>query len=184
MKKYTQEELNEILRLHILWIEYKEKGKRANLSEADLSGADLSRVDLFGANLLKANLSKADLSGTDLSKADLSRANLFGADLSGADLRGADLRGANLSGANLSGANFSGTIYENKAKIEFQFQQHLSLYFGLDEITIGCQTNTITWWLDNYAQIGEEQAYSADQIEKYGAWIKYIDKLHFGKVEE
>ena len=179
MKKYTQKELNEILKLHKMWLKKEEGGKRANLSEADL----------FGANLFGANLSEADLSGANLSRANLSRANLSGTNLSGANLYEADLFGANLSGANLSRANLyeanlSKTLYENKAKIEFQFQQHLAFYFGLDEITIGCQKHSVKHWLDNYAQIGKEQAYSADQIEKYGAWIKYIDKLHFGKVEE
>jgi uncharacterized protein YjbI with pentapeptide repeats len=90
MKKYTQEELQEILRLHELWLDNEECGVRADLSNANLTCADLSFADLRRANLR----------GADLRFADLRRANLRGADLSGTDLRQADprLKGANLEG--------------------------------------------------------------------------------------
>ena len=70
----TARELQEALRLHLLWLDDDPEGVRADLRGADLSGADLSEADLRGA--------------------DLSRADLRGADLSGANLRGADLREA------------------------------------------------------------------------------------------
>ena len=35
-KKITQEELNEVLKQHALWLENKETGKCADLSEYDL----------------------------------------------------------------------------------------------------------------------------------------------------
>jgi len=102
------EELKEILNKHKLWLEDKEKGKRADLYGADLRGADLHGADLYGANLYGANLRGADLYGADLRGANLSFANLRGADLYGANLYGADLRGADLYGANLYGANLRG----------------------------------------------------------------------------
>ena len=74
MKRYTPDELNEVLRLHKLWAQDEEVGQRANLQRADLRCADLQGANLQGANLR-------------------------GADLWGANLRGADLRGANLRGA-------------------------------------------------------------------------------------
>ena len=86
MKKYTQEELSEILRLHKLWIEDDPKGRRADLQSAKLQMADLQRADLRGA----------DLRGADLRGADLQRADLREADLRRADLQRADLRWANL----------------------------------------------------------------------------------------
>jgi uncharacterized protein YjbI with pentapeptide repeats len=135
MKKYTKEELKEILRLHELEgcadLSYATligsdlscanlSGANlsgANLCQADLSCANLSGADLSGANLSCANLSGANLSGANLCQADLScanlrdtnlcYANLSGAELRFANLRHAGLRGANLSGANLSGANLS-----------------------------------------------------------------------------
>ena len=75
MKKYSQEELKEILRLHKLWLADRRGGVKANLQDANLQ------------------------------RANLQRANLQGADLRGANLQGANLRGANLRGANLQGAD-------------------------------------------------------------------------------
>ena len=72
MKTYTKEELQEVLRLHKLWLIYDENGKRA---------------DLQGANLRCANLRGANLQGAYLQGADLQGANLWGADLWGAYLQ-------------------------------------------------------------------------------------------------
>ena len=122
MKTYTQDEINEIIRLHGMWLRNDEGGQlanliwadlsRANLSGANLSGAYLSGAYLSGANLSGANLSGAYLSGANLSGAYLSGAYLSGAYLSGANLSGANLRGAYLRGANLSGANLSGAVHK------------------------------------------------------------------------
>jgi hypothetical protein len=110
-----QEELNEILRLHKLWLEGKDGGAKADLKGADLKGADLKGADLECADLKKAiladadlyeaNLYRANLKWADLREANLSGANLKGADLKGAELECADLKGANLEGADLKGAN-------------------------------------------------------------------------------
>ena len=61
-----QEELNEILRLHKLWLVGDLAGKRADLRTANLSTADLSSADLRLANLRDANLSDADLRSAEL----------------------------------------------------------------------------------------------------------------------
>ena len=91
MKTISSNDLKEILRKHVLWLNDDPEGERADLRWADLSKADLRW----------ANLSKADLSGADLSGADLYKANLYGADLSKADLSKADLTGADLSEAKI-----------------------------------------------------------------------------------
>jgi len=62
----NQNELNEMLEKHTLWLVDKKDGERADLSEADLRGADLSGADLREANLRGADLSKADLRGANL----------------------------------------------------------------------------------------------------------------------
>ena len=103
-----QEELNEILRKHKLWLE-EEDGECADLSYADLRGANLRGANLRGANLRGADLSYADLSGANLRGANLSYADLSGANLRGANLSGADLSFADLIGANLSRADLSNT---------------------------------------------------------------------------
>ena len=55
----TQTELNEIVRLHNLWLIGDEEGKKANLRGADLRGADLREADLRGADLRGADLNSA-----------------------------------------------------------------------------------------------------------------------------
>jgi hypothetical protein len=96
----TATELQEVLRLHVLWLQNDPEGVMADLRVANLRGADLR-----GANLREANLIGADLSGANLRDADLRRADLIGAYLSGANLRRANLGVANLGVANLSDAN-------------------------------------------------------------------------------
>ena len=94
----TQEELDQVLKLHKKWLHGDCGGKRAVLRGVDFRCADLSGADLRCA----------DLRGAELHDADLRGANLYGAAIHDADLRGADLRGAELHGADLSGANLRG----------------------------------------------------------------------------
>jgi uncharacterized protein YjbI with pentapeptide repeats len=54
MKTYTEDELQEVLRLHGLWL-HNEGGQRADLSGANLTGANLTGAYLTGAYL---NLTK------------------------------------------------------------------------------------------------------------------------------
>jgi uncharacterized protein YjbI with pentapeptide repeats len=136
--QYTAEQLKEICKKHIDYLNHKKGGKKADLSGADLSRANLSRANLSranlsGADLSGADLSRANLSGANLSRANLSRANLSGANLSGADLSGADLSWANLSGANLSGADLDfsclplwcgGSKFKADSKIVLQILAH------------------------------------------------------------
>jgi len=90
-----QTKLNEILRLHKMWLN-KEPGEKADLCDADLCGANLRGADLRDADLCGANLRHADLRGADLRGADLRGADLRYVDLRYADLRYVDLRDANL----------------------------------------------------------------------------------------
>ena len=65
----TTIELEEVLRLHSLFLSNNVLGEKANLRGANLSGANLSVSDLSGANLRRANLSVSDLRGANLSGA-------------------------------------------------------------------------------------------------------------------
>ena len=95
MRTFTEQELEEILRKHKLWLEDSEQ-------------QNAERADLRGANLRGANLCYANLCYANLCYANLCDANLCGADLRGANLCGANLCGANLCYANLCDANLCG----------------------------------------------------------------------------
>lgn len=152
-------ELQEILRLHSMWLRGEDGGARANLSDADISEADLSRANLSRANLTGADLSGADLSGANLRGANLRVANLYGASLSGAVLRGANLSGtslslanlreadlseANLSLADISEANLSGAIDGAVCRMDFG---GWSICIRAIATSIGCQQHVNEQWL-------------------------------------
>ena len=61
MKTVSPIKLQEILRLHKLWVEGDTFGERANLNCVDLSGSNLRGAYLRGANLSGVNLSGANL---------------------------------------------------------------------------------------------------------------------------
>jgi len=54
--KMTQKELDEVLRLHLLWLDCANDGAMANLSDANLRGADMRWANLRGANLRGADM--------------------------------------------------------------------------------------------------------------------------------
>ena len=160
-------ELKEILRLHALWLEDADQGRRANLrgvdlQRTDLRGADLSYADLREANLREANLRfadlrKADLRGANLRSANLLIANLRGADLYDADLRGADLRGANLSSANLREANLRkanlrnanlGATIGNMEEVKSLQLEGYPITYTAEYLQIGCKRHSINYWWD------------------------------------
>ena len=115
------EQIKEVLRLHLLWINHDPGGKQACFGKADLYGVNLYGVNLQGANLIGANLSEVNLQG----------ANLIGANLRKANLREANLREANLSGANMLRADLSrALLYGAKFIVEFKsaINTHLAYY--------------------------------------------------------
>src|SRR3989304_2294301 len=88
----TANHLQSILASHLMWLEKKPGGRRANLCRADLRDANLGGADLGGADLWRADLRDANLCRADLRDAGLRDADLCRADLRDADLRDADLR--------------------------------------------------------------------------------------------
>lgn len=51
MKKFTQQELDYILELHVKWLNDEPDGVKANLCYANLEGANLEGANLYRANL-------------------------------------------------------------------------------------------------------------------------------------
>ena len=71
-----QNEIDEIIRKHEMWLKNKVGGKKADLRGANLCGADLSWADLSWADLRETNLRETNLCETNLNGADLRGANL------------------------------------------------------------------------------------------------------------
>lgn len=111
-KKINPVELEEILRLHKMWLAGVDGGERAVLRNANLSGANLSGANLRRADLSEAAMDKAVMAEVDLTEADMSKANLGWANLRGAKMVRANLRGTNLSMTDLSRADLSGADLE------------------------------------------------------------------------
>jgi len=192
MKTYTQNELYEVLELHIKWLKNDSQGIQAdlrganlsgtdlrnanlmnanlrnvNLTDANLMGANLKNVNLIGASLIDANLKNANLSGANLMDAYLRSANLIDANLRGAYLRGANLSGSRLKRVNLRGANLTDTIGDMNVIKSIQCEKYLITYTS-NMMYIGCQSHSIAEWKD----------FNNDEIENMdeGAlewWIKW-----------
>ena len=77
MKRYTPDELAEVLRLHKLWWDDQEGGSRADLCDADLRGADLCDADLRGADLRGADLCGANLCDADTGRVKIESLRVF-----------------------------------------------------------------------------------------------------------
>lgn len=144
-------------------------GEFASIAEAVASGADLS-----GANLCEADLRGANLREANLREANLSRANLREADLSRANLREAILREADLSGVRWNSAILTNA---EGAPWHFGLGRHVAIVHE-GQISIGCMTEPLEWWLAHYEAVGKTQGYSAAEIAEYGAWIQFVaDRL-------
>ena len=125
----TQDELNEVLKSHKLWLDTKgEEGRRVDLEDSNLEGLNFSGSDLRYVNLRYVNLRGTDLEGT--------------------------------------GVYF------------FKGPGHHGIYNSKDDkLYIGCQVHSLDYWLENYVYIGRRYAYTDEDIEVYGQWIKSLKEL-------
>ena len=145
MKRFTPEELAEVLRLHALWLADADGGIRANLCDANLCGADLYGADLRYANLCGANLRYANPCGANLRGANLCGANLYGADLYGTD-------GINIIQVGPIGSRRATTTY----------------WIDEDRVVCGCWNDYLGGTLDEFqARVHQEHANSPRYLAEY-----------------
>jgi hypothetical protein len=141
----SAEQLQEVLRLHRLWLIGDTSGVRAYLS-----GANLTRAYLADANLADANLADANLTGANLSRANLADANLADANLTGANLSRANLSRAYLAGADLSRAYLAGATGNMRQVKSAQIERCPVVWTqspdGVTTVQIGCQPHPLEWW--------------------------------------
>ena len=92
----TQQEVNEIIELHELWLTGKEGGKRANFQRCKFSGIDFSDKNLSGADFSYSTFTSVSFYRTNLSRADFSHSQLYQSDFRGVDFFGVNLKRAEL----------------------------------------------------------------------------------------
>ena len=151
MKKYTHEEIQEIIKKHQLWFENEEGGEKANFEGVCLEGANFKE-----AYLKEANFEKAYLKG----------ANFKGAFLKDANFKGAHLEGVYFEGAFLTGVNFDDVLI-NINTIYYNIQIN-----GKQWIKVGCQEHSLEQWLNFKEQ--EIKEMSDDALEFYPILIRYL----------
>lgn len=66
----TQQQVDEMLSEHLLYLRHEPGAQSANFKNADLSGLDLSRRDLSSVNFINATLTKTDFYDSNLAWAD------------------------------------------------------------------------------------------------------------------
>ena len=137
-------DLQEVVRLHGMYLRGEAGGVMASLAGADLRKADLRCADLRGADLRYASLCNADLRYANLRYASLCNADLSGANLRNANLVGVDLRGADLFDADLRGAKLNGAKDGAVARLDFG---GWSVCVRSTQTTIGCQSHANESWL-------------------------------------
>lgn len=59
--------------------------------------------------------------------------------------------------------------------------RHPVSYWGEDRIDIGCEVHTIAEWLERFQEIGNCHRYTAEQIQEYESYIRFIAAVHGGK---
>ncbi|KPA14459.1 Toll-Interleukin receptor domain protein [Candidatus Magnetomorum sp. HK-1] len=127
IKPYSQNEINEILEKHRIWIESKkEKGEQAIFINADLRKFDFSNVALPEANFQEANLQEANFQNANLQKATFREAHLYSVNFKNANLEEADLTEAYLHDTNMQNTNLQSANLE-RAMLNESFLIHTKL---------------------------------------------------------
>lgn len=112
LPRMTQEELNELLKLHAMYITGRMGGRRLMLKQVDLSGLSFFGQDLRQAHLVACNMQEMDFSGANFREASLYACDLRRAILKDTCFIRADLRGARIESADLSGAKTENAIFD------------------------------------------------------------------------
>ena len=200
MKRYTHEELQQVLADHKKWVLDEDGGHPADLRCADLRCADLRCADLRGADLQGANLQGAYLQGAYLRGADLQGAYLQGAYLQGAnlrcadlrcaDLRCADLRCADLQGAHLWGADLRGAHFWDmkirSATVFTGLYAYLAMPViaedGTEYVRLGCHFHKVSEWEENFWNNDQDfpndgSAKSQERLMAYRTCLEWL-RIH------
>ena len=92
----------------------------------------------------------------------------------GGDFYGGDFRGGNFYGGDFRGGNFHGGDYE-VSMLQIQGSKHFCYAYFEDDgsicLGIGCERHSIEWWIESYSEIGNNENYTAEQVDEYKLYI-------------
>ena len=81
---------------------------------------------------------------------------------------------ANFLGGDFRGGNFYGGYYE-VSMLQIQGSKHFCYAYFEDDgsicLGIGCERHSIEWWIESYSEIGNNENYTAEQVDEYKLYI-------------
>lgn len=91
-----RKEFDEMMRLHEIWLNGEDGGRRATMQGADLRNVNMNRADMRGVNMQRANMLHADMQYANMQCAKMQHADMRHADMRSAEMQRTDMRGANI----------------------------------------------------------------------------------------
>ncbi|MCI9130317.1 MAG: pentapeptide repeat-containing protein [Eggerthellaceae bacterium] len=142
LRQITEQELEEILEKHRLWVRDKPGGERADLTDADLRGIDLREALLSSAACKGACFDGVDMRGSNISAADMRGASFRMTKMHGSYARGTRFNRAEISRSNMNKmllreADFSKARIENTDMDACDLRDAIAKEAILDGVKIG-----------------------------------------------
>jgi hypothetical protein len=173
-KQITQEELNEVVRLHKLWLSKNPEGKRAEFCGLGLTNIEIINADLRYADFTMAFLHDVNLSGSNLFKCQFFKASLWNVNLLNTNLQRcrfdkAYLDDTDFTVANLKNAHLDGIKVRNCNGIKtFNLGKDIC-YIWKNQIQIAWDIYPYKQWLEGnrFRKFAKMCKYTDEEIEGY-----------------
>ncbi len=107
-------------------------------------------------------------------KANFRGGDFYGGDFYGGYFYGGYFHGGDFYGGYFYGGNFRGGDYE-VSMLQIQGSKHFCYAYFEDDgsicLGIGCERHSIEWWIESYSEIGNNENYTAEQVDEYKLYI-------------
>jgi len=117
---------------------------------------------------------KANFLGGDFRGGNFYGGNFYGGNFYGGNFNGGNFHGGDFRGGDFRGGNFYGGYYE-VSMLQIQGSKHFCYAYFEDDgsicLGIGCERHSIEWWIESYSEIGNNENYTAEQVDEYKLYI-------------
>jgi hypothetical protein len=145
-----------------------------NFRGGDFHGGDFHGGDFHGGDFYGGNFRGGDFHGGDFYGGNFRGGDFHGGDFHGGNFYGGNFRGGNFRGGDFRGGNFYGGYYE-VSMLQIQGSKHFCYAYFEDDgsicLGIGCERHSIEWWIESYSEIGNNENYTAEQVDEYKLYI-------------